>query len=95
MEAPKIEHSSNEYRGIFVMKDDGKTIASLTYGLEDGTMTIDHTEVNEAFEGNGLGGKLVEASYEYARDNDLKVNPLCPFTEVVFDNHPEWSHVRV
>lgn len=95
MEQPEILHTDNDTRGVFFIKENDKTIASLTYSFDDRVMTVDHTEVNPAHEGKGLGSSLVAASYEYARDKSYKINPLCPFTEVVFDNHPEWSNVRV
>lgn len=95
MDKPAIHHTNSDYRGNFFIKENGKTIASLTYQLEDGVMTIDHTEVQEVHEGHGLGSKLVQASFEFAKQHDYRVNPLCSFAEVVFDNHPEWSSVRI
>jgi predicted GNAT family acetyltransferase len=46
---------------------------------------IDHTEVNPGFAGQSVGKKLVMAAVEYARENDLKIIPLCPFAKSVFD----------
>lgn len=90
-----IQHNQNETRGIFYMKKKDQTIAELTYTLENDIMTIDHTEVNPSMEGNGLGGKLVSASYAFAKAEHLKINPLCPFAEVVFDRNPDWNDTRV
>ncbi|MBF4985955.1 N-acetyltransferase [Nonlabens mediterrranea] len=90
-----IQHKQNDKRGIFYMKKDNNTIAELTYTLENQIMTIDHTEVNPSMEGNGLGSKLIEASYAFAKAENLKINPLCPFAEVVFDRHSDWSDTRV
>ncbi len=95
MDNPIIQHTNSDYRGNFFVKINGKTIASLTYQLEEDLMTIDHTEVQQAHEGQGLGARLVQASYEFAKKHDYRVNPLCSFAEVVFDNHPEWSSVRI
>ncbi len=90
-----IQHKQNDKRGIFYMKKDGNTVAELTYTLENQIMTIDHTEVSPSMEGNGLGSKLIEASYTFAKAENLKINPLCPFAEVVFDRHSDWSDTRV
>ncbi|WP_194850254.1 GNAT family N-acetyltransferase [Nonlabens antarcticus] len=95
MSNDSIQHKHNDRRGIFFLKEDDQTIAELTYSLEDGVMTIDHTETNPSHEGKGLGGKMVEESYAFAKANNLKINPLCPFAEVMFDRNPEWSAVRV
>lgn len=95
MNLDNIIHKQNDRRGIFFLKHGDQTIAELTYSLEDGVMTIDHTEVEPDHENKGIGGKLVEESYAFAKANDLKINPLCPFAEVVFDRHEDWSAVRV
>lgn len=91
----ETKHNSNDDRGIFFIKQDDKTVAELTYDLKGKTMVIDHTEVHEDLEGKGLGTRLVRESVAFARENDRQINPLCPFAEVVFDKHPEWSDLRV
>jgi predicted GNAT family acetyltransferase len=95
MELDDIQHKHNDRRGIFYYKPSDQTIAELTYSLNDGTMVIDHTEVQPEHEGQGMGAKMVEKSYAYAKENNYKVNPLCPFAEVVFDRHDDWSDLRV
>jgi predicted GNAT family acetyltransferase len=50
---------------------------------------IDHTEVNPGFAGQSVGKKLVMAAVEYARKNNLKIMPLCPFAKSVFDKTQE------
>jgi predicted GNAT family acetyltransferase len=54
---------------------------------------IDHTEVNPGFAGQSVGKKLVMAAVEYARENDLKIIPLCPFAKSVFDKTQEIQDV--
>jgi hypothetical protein len=95
MEQPAIEQTSNENNGVFFIKNSSKTIASLTYSLEDVVMAINHIELQTLHEGAGLGSKLVAAIYEFVKKHGYKVNPLCSFTEVVYDNNPEWSDVRI
>ncbi len=95
MNATDIQHNENDRRGIFFIKEGKTTIAELTYSLEDNVMVIDHTETNPEYEGKGIGTQLVKASYAYAQENNFKVNPLCPFAEVVFDRHDDWSALRV
>ena len=50
---------------------------------------IDHTEVNPGFAGQSVGQKLVMAAVAYARENNLKIMPLCPFAKSVFDKTQE------
>ena len=95
MNTDNVLHKQNDRRGIFYLKQGDMTIAELTYSLEDGVMTIDHTKVQPEHEGKGIGGKMIEESYAFAKANNYKVNPLCPFAEVIFDRNEEWSDVRV
>ena len=92
----QIKHKESESRGIFYIHDEeDKKIAELTYSLENDVMTIDHTEVDPSKEGKGLGTKIVQYSVEFARENNRKINPLCPFAEVLFDKHEDWNDLRV
>lgn len=90
-----IQHNENDSRGIFYMKEADKKIAELTYSIKENVMTIDHTEVNRDQEGKGLGTQLVTKSYEFAKENGRKIDPLCPFAEVLFDQNESWSDVRI
>ena len=95
MNKESVQHKENDRRGIFFIKESDQTIAELTYSLENKVMTIDHTETNPEHEGQGIGTLLIEKSYSYAKEHGLKINPLCPFAEVVFDRNEEWNDVRV
>ena len=46
-------------------------------------MIIDHTEGNPDFKGVGL--KMLNTAVDYARSNDIKIIPLCPFAKKMFD----------
>lgn len=74
----------NENKGRFKLEEDGKQAGFMTYTMARDIMIIDHTEVDPAFEGRGLGKKLVMAGVEHARENNLKIKPLCPFALNVF-----------
>lgn len=46
---------------------------------KDGRIVLTHTEVPKSMEGQGVGSKLARAAFNYAKENNLKVMPLCPF----------------
>ena len=50
---------------------------------------IDHSEVNPDFAGQSIGKKMVMEAVQYARENNLKIIPLCPFAKSVFDKTKE------
>jgi len=86
----EIQQINDTRRGYFEAVEDGKQAGKMTYTWAgDSKFIIDHTEVNEEFNGKGVGKKLVMAAVEYARTNNLKIIPLCPFAKSVFDKVEE------
>ena len=50
------------------------------YGLDGGTTTFTHTQVADAFEGQGVASTLIRAALDDVRAGArLNVRPLCPF----------------
>ncbi len=86
----EIQQINDTKRGYFEAVEDGKEAGKMTYTWAgDSKFIIDHTEVNPDFNGKGVGKKLVMATVDYARTNNLKIIPLCPFAKSVFDKVPE------
>ncbi|WP_100074883.1 GNAT family N-acetyltransferase [Chryseobacterium camelliae] len=52
-------------------------------------LTVYHTEVSEEYEGRGFAKILLEKLVSYARENNLKIVPLCPYVHAQFKRHPE------
>ena len=89
-----VQHKKVDHRGKFYLEDQGEEVAKMTYVFAGDTkFIIDHTEVEEARKGEGLGAKLVEAAVKYARENNFKILPLCPYAKSVFDKRPELGDV--
>lgn len=90
----EIQHSNNSRNGAFFVEQDGERLAEMTYVWSgEDKFIIDHTEVSEKLKGLGVGKQLVMAAVEYARKNNYKIMPLCPFAKSVFDRTPEISDV--
>jgi predicted GNAT family acetyltransferase len=49
-----------------------------------------HTEIDDRFEGQGLGGQLVSFALDDARSRNLAVLPFCPFVKGYIERHPEY-----
>lgn len=71
----------------------GDTLAGYAeYMLSEGLITFTHTEVDPAFEGQGLGSKLVRGALDDVRGlGGRKVLPLCPFVKSWIQKHPEYG----
>ena len=90
----EIKHKESDRRGMFYMEDKSGITSELTYSIQDnGVMIIDHTETRPELEGQGLASKLVKKIVEHARENNFKIDPLCPFAEVQFDLHKDYRDV--
>jgi predicted GNAT family acetyltransferase len=50
----------------------------------------EHAEVPGAFEGKGVGGKIVRAALDWARSEGQKVMPTCTFVAGYIKKHPEY-----
>ena len=92
-ETPPITHERTDHRGAFVMQRDGKRLAEMTYTIAGSRVIIDHTTVDDALRGTGAGKKLVEAAVQWARAENVKLLPLCPFAKSVFDKTPQYADV--
>jgi predicted GNAT family acetyltransferase len=45
--------------------------------------------VEPAYNGKGVGKAMVYKAVEFARENDLKIIPLCPFAKATFQKNEE------
>ena len=69
--------------------DLGDAIAIAEYNLLSHAIMFTHTEVPGAYEGRGIGTRLVEFALASARDRGLQVIPICPFFAAYMKAHPE------
>jgi uncharacterized protein len=86
----EIQQFNRESKGFFKALEGGTEAGRMMYSWA-GTdkFIIDHTEVNPEFKGKGVGNKLLLEAVKYARANQLKIIPLCPFAKSVFDRKQE------
>lgn len=90
----EIKQNNSEKEGLFFMEVEGKQIAGLYYVYAGASkFIIDHTEVDQAYEGKGLGKQLLKAAVEYARTKQMHIVPLCPFANRMFNLMPEYGDV--
>lgn len=88
-----IEHEQQGHRGAFFVEEEGRRLASLTYTVAGSRVILDHTDVDDVLRGTGTGRKLVAAAVDWAREEEVKLMPLCPFARSVFDKTPEFGDV--
>lgn len=78
-------------RSRFELSQDGKT-SYLEFETDDqGWLTLWHTEVPEELRGRGLALELVTTAFQYAQDNGLRVDVMCPVAHHIVATRPEFQ----
>lgn len=80
---------NDQGRGAFVIEEADERLAEMAVGISGNNLIVYHTEVSEKLKGQGIGTKLLDEMVNYARNNNLKVVPLCPFVHAQFKRHTE------
>jgi predicted GNAT family acetyltransferase len=55
-----------------------------------GVMLV-HTDIDPAYEGQGLGSRLVAGALDDIRSRGLRVVPQCPFVRSYIERHPQYA----
>ncbi|GAB2468902.1 GNAT family N-acetyltransferase [Xylanimonas ulmi] len=79
-------------RSAFVaLLDDGTVAGGAYYERRGATVVFTHTEVEPAFEGQGIGSRLAAGALTLVREAGDAVVPLCPFIRAHMAKHPEYD----
>ncbi len=90
----EIQQHNNEKNGDFEALVSGEHAGLMTYTWAGSDkFIIDHTEVEKAFGGKGIGKELLLEAVDYARKNNLKIIPLCPFAKATFQKNQDLQDV--
>ena len=85
-----IQLEEHDAKGRAFVADATGTLAEMTYSRAGAALLIiDHTEVGETQRGQGVGRQLLHKIVEYARAEQLKILPLCPYAKNVFEKEAE------
>jgi predicted GNAT family acetyltransferase len=82
-----VRDNSDEHR--FEIHVDDALAGFADYQLHEGRITFTHTEVDDAYEGQGLGTQLADAALDSARDAGQQVLPECSFIADHIRRHPD------
>jgi len=76
--------------GRFEIERDGQ-VASLEYSMSGNVLELIHTDVPDKLRGLGLASLLAENALRWARENNFKVDVICPSVGEYIGKHPEYS----
>lgn len=86
---PRVVDDPDEHRYELRL---GETLAgTIEYAAQPGRIVLIHTEVDPAFEGKGLGSRLVAGALDDIRSRGLRLVPVCSFVRSYLRRHPEYA----
>jgi predicted GNAT family acetyltransferase len=88
-ESPRVVDNPSELR--YELWSGGTLGGLIRYTREDDVVTMVHTEIEPAFEGEGFGSALVSGALDDVRARGKRVRPLCPFVAAYVKRHPEYA----
>jgi hypothetical protein len=86
-----LEVRDNPDESRFEVYVDGRLAGFTAYQLADDVILFVHTEVDDAYEGQGVGSDLVRGALDQVREREgLRVTATCPFVRAWMRKHPEY-----
>lgn len=87
-------HDNTERRRLEVRTEDGAVAGFSDYRVTDsGDFRFVHAEVDDAYEGQGVGSTLAQGVVDHVRARDRRLIPDCPFIRGWMSKHPETHDV--
>jgi hypothetical protein len=87
----QLSGSSRAAKGKFEIERDGQ-VSFLAYETDgSGWISLLHTWVSPVLRGRGIANELAQIALEYAKDNHLKVEVVCPVVFHFVSKHSEYK----
>lgn len=85
----KLEVTHNQADHTFEAWIEGH-LSKLDYIQDEKNFVITHVGVFPEHRGQGVAGKIVEAGLEYAKQNALRVVPMCSYAAAYIRRNPQY-----
>ncbi|MCK2035540.1 N-acetyltransferase [Microbacterium sp. SSW1-49] len=82
-----ITVTRNDDASRYEIRSDGTLAGFAEYDLRPGSIRFTHTEVDPAFQGQGLAGRLAAAALADAAASGDAIVPLCPYIARYLETH--------
>ncbi len=87
-----IRVTDNTEASRYEVTVDGAVAGFAAYRLHGDRIVFTHTEVDDAYEGQGLGGALARGALDDVRARgEYRVTALCPFISAWIERHPSYQ----
>ncbi|GAB3769748.1 hypothetical protein FB382_001459 [Nocardioides ginsengisegetis] len=86
------EIALNESESRYEAYVGGELAGFAEYEIDDERIVFTHTEVADAFEGQGVAGQLARTALDDVRaSGKYRVVPRCPYIKKWIDKHPDYQ----
>ncbi|HVE27522.1 MAG TPA: GNAT family N-acetyltransferase [Sporichthya sp.] len=79
--------------GRFEISVGGKLAGLAEYVEETGHRTFVHTEIDDAFAGQGLAATLVRQALDATREDGLRIRATCPYVRKFLSKNSDWDDI--
>lgn len=74
--------------------EEGKEVGVVDFpSIDENTVDINHTFVDDSLRGTGMAGKLLEAAAKHIEAQGKKAVPTCSYAVRWFARHPEYETI--
>jgi predicted GNAT family acetyltransferase len=91
MTEPTVEVVPDPARNRFEIHVDGTSVGHTEYVRRADLLIFTHTEIDPAFEGQGLASRLARGALDAVRAAGDPIVALCPFIAGYIERHPEYA----
>ena len=78
-----------EHQRIALVDENGKEVGKVMVYVEYGIVTLNHTQLDPCLKGTGLGIRLIDDAVAYTKENNFKINALCPYAKKMLERNKE------
>jgi len=90
-----IETRDRPEKNRYELLLDGRFAGVATYELDEGEITLVHTQVAKSFGGRGLGSRLAKDVLDDIRARGLRVHVGCQFMAAYIRSHPAYQDLVI
>jgi predicted GNAT family acetyltransferase len=94
MQQSQTKLRRNAAQNRFEIEADGQLAGFIDYRERGDVLDLVHTQVEPAYEGQGLASKLAQFALDEARRSGKKVAPSCSYVARWMDRHPDYHDLR-
>lgn len=83
-----IRHNRDQQRFETIVED---LLCVIDYELDGSVLSLTHVGVAKPLEGRGIAGELTRTALDWARSQNYRVIPVCPYVQAWLRRRPDYQ----